>query len=102
MRPMHQFITSKCIVFKLEDGFSSIPLSIEEALSNKKKGFKFSCKNIRNQKKELHQQRMLEDPELITRYNSIKPSEKTLSMIINDYIADFEMFNYSTDPQNYL
>ena len=45
---------------------------------------------------------MLEDPELISRYNSIKPSKKTLSMIINDYITDFEMFNYSTDLQHYL
>jgi hypothetical protein len=102
MRPMHQFITSECIVFKLEDGFSSIPLSIEKALSKKKKEFQFSCKNIQNQKKELHQQRMLEEPKLITRYKSIKPSEKTVSMIIDDYIADFEIFNYSTDLQTYL
>lgn len=102
MRPMHEFITSGCTAFKLEDGFSSIPGTIEEALSKTKKGFEFSHKQINNQKKNLHKTRMQENPELIKRYNAIQLDQSILERIFDDYRKDFEIFNYSTNTKDYL
>jgi len=102
MRPMHEFITPNCTIFKLEDGFSTIPTSIEHSLSSKKKEFNFSFKEIKNQKEDLHKQRVIENPGLADRYNKATPDEETLSMIIKDYKTDFELFNYSADINDYL
>lgn len=102
MRPMHEFVTKKCNVFKLEDGLDHLPATIEKDLLNKKKKIQWENPLIRNQKEDLHSKRLAQKPELQARYQNSKPSERTIQDIFKDYENDFKFFNYSMDPNIYL
>lgn len=101
MRPMSEFITNNCNIFKLEEGLMDLPKKLKDIIRVKKKSFSFRHSNIRNQKESLHSDRIRERPELAERYETSQPNHSTIEMIIQDYALDFEMFGYSTNPDHY-
>ena len=102
IRPMHEFITKQCHVFKLEDGLDHLPDTIKTGLQSSKKIVNWENPAIRNQKENVHSKRLTENPDLKERYENSKPSEQTLQDIFKDYENDFKFFNYSMDPKVYL
>ena len=98
LRPMNAFVRDNSKIFKLEE---DMPL-IAPWLRQKLPSVSTFQPEIRNQKDNLHQQRVATNPKLIRLYNLATPSEETIAHILNDYREDFKRFNYSTKLDTYL
>ena len=101
IRPMHEFITRRCDVLKLEDGLSNIPGKIEIKLNHLGYDDLWITKKIANQKKDVHSNLLKEMPHLQSRFDRATPSTETVRKIFIDYENDFRFFNYSLDIEDY-
>ena len=89
MRPMNEFITKECEVFRFEDKcFDKLPALIDQKLKLKGITYAWKTNEILNQKKDLKARRLKKYAELKERYENSLPSKNTLCKIIDDYKTD--------------
>ena len=102
MRPMNEFITKECEVFRFEDKcFDKLPALIDQKLKLKGITYAWKTNEILNQKKDLKARRLKKYAELKERYENSLPSKNTLCKIIDDYKTDMVSFGYSLDIKDY-
>ena len=90
IRPQNEFLLPETKVFKLEDGLQQAVDSIADILD-----IKFPIKRVPEQKKNLHAQRLENNPSLGPRYSLVSPSNRTLEMLAKDYSQDFSSLEYN-------
>ena len=103
IRPMHEFITKRCDVHKLENGMDNIQQVIEsKCLDFGNTDSLWITRKIENQKKNIHKDILEKMPHLKSRFDKAAPSSETVSKIMRDYENDFKFFGYSLNSDDYI